>query len=113
MNEQEAVELFEIARWGNKPICPRCQSNNVCKVKSSVGGRNKRFLWRCHNCKKQFTVRIGTKFENSRVPFSKWIPAIVKKMNAFQIHRYLNISYKSALYMVHRIEYNGKNSTKN
>lgn len=98
------IELFEFVRWGNKPACPRCNSINVCQIKNNKGHRNKRFLWWCRGCKKQYTVRIGTEIENSRLSIDNWIYAILECKNAFQIHKKLNISYKSALFMMERLD---------
>ena len=105
LQESDAIEFLEYARWGDTPSCPRCDSSNVCQVKDSSGsGRNSRFLWRCHGCKRQFTVRIGTEFEDSRVSAYVWVNSIFQCENAFQIHKKFGISYKSALYMANRIK---------
>ncbi len=51
------------------PACPHCGCIDVHKMNGNNGERNKHFLWRCHGCKKQFTVRIGTVFEDSSIHF--------------------------------------------
>src|ERR1700722_12037648 len=72
-DELAAVEFFEERLWQGKPVCAHCQSANVYQMKDAkTGERNKAFLWRCHDCKKQFTVRIGTVLEESRIPFRHW-----------------------------------------
>jgi transposase-like protein len=65
-NELAAVEFFENQRWGDTPACVHCGSVEVYKmVDAQTGERNKRFLWRCRDCNRQFTVRIGTVYECS------------------------------------------------
>lgn len=111
IDETAAVEFMEKQRWDNKPACPRCGDTSVEKMTDGNGGRNKRFLWRCHGCKQQFTVRIGTVFEDSRIPLKIWCFAFwsacssKKGVSALQISRECNISYKSALFLMHRIRY--------
>ncbi|MGD9109551.1 MAG: IS1595 family transposase [Phycisphaerales bacterium] len=110
-DEKAAVEFMEKQRWGNTPACPRCGDTNVHQMKDSKGKRNKRFLWRCHGCKRQFTVRIKTVMEDSRIPlkvwcFAFWAACASKKgVSALQISRECGISYKSALFLMHRIRY--------
>lgn len=110
-DETAATEFMEKQRWGNIPACPRCGCIEVHKMKDNNGKRNKRFLWRCHGCKKQFTVRIGTVFEDSRIPLRIWCYAFwracasKKGISALQISRECSITYKSALFLMHRIRY--------
>ena len=110
-DEKAAVEFMERQRWGYMPACPRCGSVKVSKMKDSNGERNKRFLWRCHDCKRQFTVRIGTIFEDSRLPLRIWCHAFwracssKKGVSALQISRECSITYKTALFLMHRIRY--------
>jgi transposase-like protein len=111
IDEQTAVEFMEYQRWSNVPACPHCGDINVKKMTDSTGGRNKRFLWRCNGCKKQFTVRVGTVFEDSRIPLRIWCYAFYracaskKGISALQISRECHITYKSALFLMHRIRY--------
>jgi transposase-like protein len=111
-NELVAVEFFERKIWQGKPHCPHCQSTKVYKmVDAKTGERNKRFLWRCHDCKKQFTVRIGTVLEESRIPFRHWAYAFwravtsKKGVSALEIKRQCQISYPAALFLMHRIRF--------
>lgn len=110
--EAAAVDFMERQRWGSTPFCPHCGCTSVYKmVDSKTGFRNKRFLWRCHDCKKQFTVRIGTVFEDSRIPLKYWCYAFwrastsKKGVSALEIKRQTGLSYKSALFMMHRIRF--------
>src|SRR5580698_5444070 len=111
-NELSAVEFMEEQRWGDKPCCVHCQSANVYKMKDAkTGERNARFLWRCHDCKEQYTVRIGTVYEESRIPLRHWCYAFwrastsKKGVSALEIKRNCQISYKSALSLMHRIRF--------
>ncbi len=65
-DELAAVEFLEHQRWGANPCCVKCGSIEVYKMTDAkTGERNKRFLWRCRDCKEQYTVRIGTVYEES------------------------------------------------
>jgi len=108
-NELAAVEFFESQRWGNAPCCPHCASKDVYKMVGRDGERNKRFLWRCRGCAGQYTVRIGTVYEDSRLPLRHWAYAFwrastsKKGVAALEIKRQCQISYKSALFLLNRI----------
>ena len=111
-NEKAAVEFMEKQRWGDHAACPCCGSLDVYQMKDSkTGERQANYRWRCHDCKKQFTVRIGTVFEDSRIElrhwcFGFWRACTSKKgVSALEIHRQTGISYKSALFMLNRIRY--------
>jgi len=111
-NELAAIEFFEFRRWGNTPCCVRCGSVYVHKmVDSKTGQRNKRYLWRCHDCKEQYTVRIGAVYEESRLPMRHWAYAFwraatsKKGVAALEIQRHCQISYKSALFLMNRIRF--------
>lgn len=111
-DEKAAVEFLEKQRWGEHPACPRCGDMDVYQMKNSESGeRQKDFRWRCHGCKDQFTVRIGTVFEDSRIPLRHWCLAFwrastsKKGVSALEIHRQTGVSYKSALFMLHRIRF--------
>lgn len=111
LDEATAVEFMEKHLWGDTPKCPHCGSTEVVKMTSIEGKRNARFLWRCHACKRQFTVRVGTVLEDSRIPIRIWCHAIwracssKKGVSALQISRECSISYKSALFLMHRIRF--------
>jgi transposase-like protein len=111
-DETAAVEFFEFQRWGDTPCCVRCGSVDVYQMKDAkTGERNKRYLWRCHDCHEQFTVRIGTVYEESRLPLKNWAYAFwrgatsKKGVSALEIKRHCQISYKSALFLMNRIRY--------
>jgi transposase-like protein len=110
-DETKAVEFFEAQRWGDSPACPHCQGKDVYKMTDRDGTRNKRFLWRCRGCGEQFTVRINTVYEESRLPLKHWAYAFwrvcssKKGASALEIKRHCNISYKSALFLMHRVRF--------
>ena len=111
-DESAAVELFEQLRWGKNPACVHCGSANVYKmVDGTTGQRNRRYLWRCHDCKKQYTVRIGTVYEESRIELRHWAYGFwrastsKKGVAAREIQRQCQISYKSALFLMNRIRW--------
>lgn len=104
--------FFEKQRWGEVPACPHCGDTAVYQMKDAkTGERSKRYLWRCRGCKKQFTVRIGTVLEESLIPMRHWCHAwwlmcsSKKGVSARQIMRTVGISYKSALFLLHRIRF--------
>lgn len=118
-DEIAAVEFFEAQRWGDKPKCPHCDSADVCQVKGRDGKRNKRYLWLCRACGRQYTVRIGTVYEDSRLPLKYWAYAFwractsKKGVSALEIQRQCQISYKSALFLMHRIRFAMKDDDPN
>lgn len=111
-NEMAAVTFIEKNRWGERPACVHCGSEAVYQMSDvKTGGRSRRFLWRCRDCKKQFTVRIGTVFEDSRLELRHWCYAFWRASTstdgvaAPEIMRQCQISYKSALFLLQRVRY--------
>lgn len=113
-DEKAAVELLEELRWGDDPFCPRsdCASTDVYQMtKRGSDERNERFLWRCRDCGRQFTVRIGTVMEDSPIPLHVWCYAFwractsKKGVSAKEIERQTGLTYKSALFLMHRIRF--------
>lgn len=110
-DETLAVEFMERRRWGHSPACPRCGDTAVRQMLAKDGTRNKRFLWKCSGCKQQYTVRVGTIMEDSPIPVRHWCYAFwsacagKKGVSALQITRQTGLSYKSALFMMHRIRF--------
>ena len=108
---------MELQRWGDCPCCPRCGSVNVYQMQDSKsGGRQKNYRWLCRDCKQaelppQYTVRTGTVFEDSRIElrhwcFGFWRASTSKKgVSALEIHRQTGLSYKSSLFLLHRIRF--------
>lgn len=110
-DETAAHEFMERWRWHGSACCPRCGDTDVSKMKGADGKRSDRFLWRCHGCKKQFSVRIGSVLEESRIPLRHWVFAFwascaaKKGVSSKQVQRQTGLSYKSALFMMHRIRF--------
>jgi transposase-like protein len=113
-NEKKARKLFEALRWPDgKPICPHCGFNEAYAMKSKKETKNKMRdgLYCCAACRKTFTATVGTAFEDSRVPISKWLMAISiicaakKSVSALQLSRMLKTTYKTAWFMAHRIRF--------
>jgi transposase-like protein len=112
-DEPAAIEFIESLRWGvTGPCCLRCGDTNVYKMTDrKTGQRNRRFLWKCNGCQKQYTVRVGTVMEDSRIPLRHWAYALWKScsskkgVSALQIKRETGLTYKSALFMMHRIRF--------
>jgi len=111
-DERTAVEFFEDQRWGSFPRCPHCDTLNVYQMEDSkTGDRQANCRWRCRECKKQYTVRTGTVMEDSRIPLRHWAYAFwsaassKKGVSALQIKRQTGLSYKSALFLMHRIRF--------
>jgi transposase-like protein len=109
-DERAAVEFMEKQRWGDAPGCPRCGDMDVYQMKdSTTGERQANYRWRCKGCKQQFTVRIGTVFEDSRIELRHWCYAFwraatsKKGVAALELHRQTGLSYKSCLFMLQRI----------
>jgi transposase-like protein len=112
-DNEKARALLESIRWPNGPVCPHCKFTEVYKIVARPGSKRpaRAGLYKCAACRDQFTVTVGTIFEDSHIPISKWLMAIFllcaskKSMSAHQLHRMLKITYKSAWFMAHRIRY--------
>lgn len=110
MNVEElAVETLERLRWPNGAACPWCSERQVKQIGSREGGRNHRNLWRCVGCGSQFTWRIGTVLEQSRLSDSKLLQALLifseGPISALELTRRLCVAYKSALFLCHRLRW--------
>lgn len=113
VDEKAAVEFMEIRRgWDGMASCPVCGSADVYRMQNSkTVARQENYRWRCKGCNKQYTVRTGTVFEESRIPLRHWCFAFWRAstsengVSALEIHRQTGISYKSCLFMLHRIRY--------
>src|SRR5579872_152537 len=106
-DDNVAREAIEALMWPHGPVCPHCGCFG--KIGRIEGKSARPGLYYCGDCKKQFTVTVGTIFERSKVPLSKWWAAIhlmassKKGVSAHQIHRMLGVSYQTAWFMEHRI----------
>lgn len=102
-----AREALENARWPNGPYCPHCGgTDRQAKVE---GTKHRPGLYYCNHCQSTYTVTVGTVFERSKVPLTKWwlathlLTSSRKGMSAHQLHRMLGVTYKTAWFMAHRI----------
>ena len=104
-NEEACVKFLEKSRWGEGEIKSLFADCGVWRIKTRLG------LYKCAKTKRQFTVRQGTIFEESRLPLQKWFMAIFllhslkKGISSIQLGKYLGITQKSAWFLLHRIRY--------
>ncbi len=109
-DETKAREFLEAKRWPNGPICPFCQGQGYKLTPKPDSEKPVRpGVYKCKACRKQFTVRIGTIFEDSHLPLSKWLVAIhlmtssKKGISSHQLSRELGTTLKSAWFLSHRV----------
>ena len=103
-----AREWLENHLWPDGPVCPHCGSVDVTALK---GKSHRPGLYQCKEkeCRQQFTVTVGTLYERSKIPLSKWLMATYllcaskKGMSTRQLSRMLSVSVKSSWFMMHRI----------
>jgi len=104
-DEEAAREFLEEVRWPDGPVCPHCGTVGGAYKTKKVG------VYRCgqRECRKDFTVRVGTLFERSHIALHTWLFAThlltssKKGMSSHQMHRMLGVTYKTAWFMTHRI----------
>jgi transposase-like protein len=113
-DEDAARALLEEMRWGKDgAVCPHCGGSEPYKLtpKATSKKPGRKGLYKCKACRKQFTVTVGTIFEDSHIPISKWLLALhllassKKGISAHQLHRNLGISYKGAWFMAMRLRH--------
>src|ERR1700742_3790495 len=75
-NEEAAFAYVEAQLWPNGPVCPHCGNSNPARVYALQGKTTRPGLRKCAECRKPFTVRIGTIFESSHLPLRLWLQAI-------------------------------------
>jgi transposase-like protein len=109
-DEAKAFEYLESVLWADGCACPHCGGvDRITKVKANPAKRIRLGLWRCGDCKRQFTVKVGTVFEHARLPLNKALQAVYlmtsskKGISAHQLHRVLEVTYKTAWFLAHRI----------
>ncbi|HXX76205.1 MAG TPA: IS1595 family transposase [Nitrospiraceae bacterium] len=96
------LDLLVAMRWPNGPVCPRCNSMRYGFLKS-------RSVWQCKECRKQYTAKLGTIFEDSPIPLEKWFCALWLLVNAkngissYEVARALGVTQKTAWFMMHRL----------
>jgi transposase-like protein len=108
-DEAKAREWLEARIWPNGPTCPHCGNADQTRITAMHGTVHRAGLYQCNECREQFTVTVKTVFERSKIPLTKWLAALFllssskKGMSTHQMHRMLDISYKSTWFMTHRL----------
>ena len=105
-DDETAEAWFTEQRWGDTPACPHCGSTNVL-----TGAQHKTMPYRCREkqCRKRFSVKIGTVMQSSNLGYQTWAIAIyllttsLKSVSSLKLHRDLDITQKSAWHLAHRI----------
>ena len=106
-DEKAAYAWVESQVWPEGPICPHC--GGVERISPMKGKSTRIGTYKCYQCRKPFTVKVGTVFESSHIPMRIWLQAMVlmtsskKGISSNQLHRVLGVSLKSAWFMSHRI----------
>ena len=101
-SEQSCRARLEELRWPDGVECPRCDSKNVARM-------DQRHQYQCRSCRYQFSVTAGTIFHDSHLPLWKWFLAVYliveskKGISANQLKRMIDVTYKTAWYLSHRI----------
>jgi transposase-like protein len=102
-----ARAYLEALRWPHGVVCPHCGVVGTAKQLNGIAHRPG--LWKCADCRSQFSVTVGTVFEDSKVPLNKWLMAVhlicasKKGISSKQLERMLGVTYKTAWFMSHRI----------
>ena len=98
----KALDEAAESRWPNGVSCPRCGGENPSYLKT-------RRIWKCSKCRKQFSFKAGTVFEDSPIGLDKWLPALWMIANcrngtsSWELHRAIGVTQKTAWFMLHRI----------
>lgn len=101
--EEKCEQHLAVIRWNGTPVCPYCDSERV----NSLKGKTERY--KCYGCRKQFGVKVGTIFHDSKISLRKWFVAIYlvtshkKGISSHQLGRDLKITQKSAWFILQRI----------
>ncbi len=101
-DEQVCIDTVAALRWKNGPECPACGNKEHYYLKAQK-------RWKCKECYKQFTVKLGTIFEESPIPLCKWLVALWMLVNcrnrvsSYEVARDLGITQKSAWFVLHRL----------
>lgn len=105
-DEKSAIKYFEKKRWPDGVTCPLCKSDKVLRGRQKKRNRQ---LWYCHGCDTQFSVTSGTIMEDTKLPLRKWLLAFhlmgasKKGVSSLQLARMLEVTYKTAWHLAHRI----------
>ena len=108
-DETKAREALEAVLWPHGPVCRHCGNSDPDKIAKMEGKSHRPGLYYCNECSGQFTVTVGTVFERSKVPLTKWWMAAhmlnsgKNGCSAHEIHRTIGVTYKTAWFMMHRL----------
>lgn len=109
-DEAAAFAHLESVIWSGTPTCPHCGAcDRISAITPNEARRVRMGLKKCGHCKKQLTVKVGTVFEHARMPLHKMLQAVFlmtsskKGVSAHQLHRTLEVTYKTAWFLAHRI----------
>lgn len=109
-DEAAAFAKLESVIWPEGPVCPHCGNREkIYAIKANPDQRVRHGLKKCGSCSKQFTVKVGTVFEHGRIPLHKMLQAVYlmcsskKGVSAKQLERTLEVTYKTAWFLAHRI----------
>ena len=108
-DEQVCVDAVAAMRWPDGAVCPHCLAKEPYYLATQR-------RWKCRKCRRQFSVKVGTIFEDSAIPLQKWLPALWMLVNdkngvsSHELHRSLGVSQKSAWFMLHRLRLVLKNN---
>jgi transposase-like protein len=101
-SEQVCIDAIAAIRWPNGPVCPACGHKEHYYLKTQK-------RWKCKECHKQFSVKLGTIFEDSPVSLDKWLIALWMLVNcrngisSYEVSRSLGLTQKSAWFVMHRL----------
>jgi transposase-like protein len=116
--EADAYKLLERFRWEDGVVCPHCGSvaehyflrpKNGTSRATRTGSRSQRRVWKCRDCRKQFSVLTGTIFHGTKIPVRTWLMVVFEMcaskngVAAREIERKYDLTPKSAWFMTHRI----------
>jgi transposase-like protein len=106
-DEAAAYKFLEDRVWPEGPVCPHC--GGLDRISKMQGKSTRVGVYKCYQCRMQFTVKVGTVFESSHVKLHLWLQAVAlltsskKGISSNQLHRTLGVSLKTAWFMSHRI----------
>jgi transposase-like protein len=108
-DDNAAREHLETLLWPEGPVCPHCGNSAPDRITKLAGKSTRPGVYKCKECRKPFSVTVGTVFERSHIPLHQWVYAVhlytssKKGFSAHQLHRTLKVTYKTAWFMSHRI----------
>jgi transposase-like protein len=109
-DEQVCIDAVAKMRWPKGPECPACEAKEPYYLATQK-------RWKCRECRRQFSVKLGTIFEDSPIPLQKWLPALWMLVNcrngisSYEIQRDLGVSQKAGWFMLHRLRLVLQNKT--